>query len=58
MRHSPIEPIEPPKMKKNTDLVFTVEAYEDGRKYEGTLLQGKKHGTGKLLFEDGAFYEG
>ena len=47
-------------MKKNNtrELVYTVESYEDGRRYEGTTLNGKKYGQGKLLFEDGAYYEG
>ena len=44
--------------KKNNELVYTVEAFEDGRSYEGTMLHGKKQGKGKLLFEDGAYYEG
>lgn len=44
-------------MKKNqSDLVFTVETYENGRRYEGTTLDGMKHGKGKLTFEDGAYY--
>lgn len=30
----------------------------EGHKYEGETLNGMKHGKGKLLFEDGAFYEG
>lgn len=30
----------------------------EGHEYEGEMLHGKKHGRGKLLFEDGAFYEG
>ena len=38
-------------MKKNQrDLVFTVESYEDGRRYEGTVLEGQKQGQGKLVF--------
>ena len=46
-------------MKKNhAELVYTVESFEDGRRYEGTTLNGKKHGKGKLIFEDGAYYEG
>jgi hypothetical protein len=31
---------------------------EEGRTYHGQLLGGKKHGWGKLLFADGAYYEG
>lgn len=31
---------------------------EEGRTYQGQLLGGKKHGWGKLLFADGAYYEG
>ncbi len=30
----------------------------EGHRYEGFTVNGKKHGKGKLLFEDGAFYEG
>lgn len=46
-------------MKKiPSELVYTVESFEDGRRYEGTTLDGKKHGKGKLTFEDGAYYEG
>lgn len=43
-------------LKKKDQLVFTIETYENGRRYEGTILQGRKHGQGKLLFEDGAYY--
>jgi hypothetical protein len=49
-------------MKKNktqTDApVFMIETYEDGRKYEGLTLNRKKHGQGKLIYDDGAYYEG
>jgi hypothetical protein len=47
-------------MKKNNkeNTVFTIETYENGRRYEGMTLNGKKHGSGKLIFEDGAYYEG
>ena len=49
----------PAPMKKNVDnLVYLVDTYEDGRKYEGLTLNKLKHGHGKLTFEDGAFYEG
>ena len=37
---------------------MTIQTYENGRRYEGTTLQGRKHGQGKLMFEDGAYYEG
>lgn len=32
--------------------------YEDGRKYEGTMVNRIKHGHGKLTYPDGAYYEG
>ena len=35
-----------------------VEEYEDGRKFEGTLVNGAKEGHGKLTYSDGAYYEG
>jgi len=38
--------------------VFTVETYEDGRKFEGLMMDGKKNGEGKLTFDDGAYYKG
>jgi hypothetical protein len=45
-------------MKKNREpqLIFTIETYEDGRRYEGMTLHGRKHGQGKLIYEDGAYY--
>jgi hypothetical protein len=45
-------------MKKNNkeQTVFTIETYENGRRYEGMTLNGKKHGHGKLIFEDEAYY--
>jgi hypothetical protein len=52
------EPSQRAMLKKKDQLVFTIETYENGRRYEGTTLQGRKHGQGKLLFEDGAYYEG
>jgi hypothetical protein len=30
--------------------------YEDGRVYEGPLLNGMKDGQGKLTYPDGAYY--
>lgn len=47
-------------MKKNNkeNLVFTIQTYQNGRRYEGMTLNGKKHGHGKLIFEDAAYYEG
>lgn len=35
-----------------------MEEYEDGRKFEGTLVNGAKEGHGKLTYSDGAYYEG
>jgi hypothetical protein len=32
------------------------EMYEDGRVYEGPLLNGMKDGQGKLTYPDGAYY--
>jgi hypothetical protein len=34
------------------------EMYEDGRVYEGSVLNGIKEGEGKLIYPDGAYYEG
>ena len=38
--------------------MLVTEQYEDGRKFEGTMLNGRKHGHGKLTYSDGAYYEG
>lgn len=46
------------KRESKEQLVYTIETYEDGRKYEGFTLNGKKQGSGKLTYEDGAYYEG
>ena len=31
---------------------------EDGIRYEGYMLNGKRYGFGKLFYPDGAYYEG
>lgn len=46
------------RKKGKESAVFTIETYENGRRYEGMTLNGKKHGPGKLVFEDEAYYEG
>jgi hypothetical protein len=37
---------------------FGVLTYPDGRRYEGAMLKGLRHGYGKLLRTDGSTYEG
>lgn len=57
----PKQQTQPPKQsfsKQNINQVFVVEEYEDGRKFEGTLVNGVKEGHGKLIYSDGAYYEG
>lgn len=34
------------------------EVYEDGRVYEGPIINEMKEGEGKLTYADGAYYEG
>ena len=55
-----VPPMKNMNMRKKTkeNAVFTIEIYENGRRYEGMTLNGKKHGPGKLIFEDEAYYEG
>lgn len=35
-----------------------IENYEDGRKYEGIIINGIRNGPGKLTYSDGAYYQG
>jgi hypothetical protein len=44
--------------KGKKEGVFVVEDYEDGRRFEGMVVGGVKEGPGKLIYEDGAYYEG
>lgn len=46
-------------MNSNKDKIsYSQFRDEEGRWYEGYVLNGKKQGNGKLMFQDGAFYEG
>jgi hypothetical protein len=33
-------------------------AVHDGGVYEGTFVEGREHGRGKLIYPDGSIYEG
>ena len=46
-----------PSLNNNMDKIKYLQ-YEDeeGRIFQGQTLHGKKHGWGKMLFADGAFY--
>jgi hypothetical protein len=46
----------PPSSEPKAELVR--EVYEDGRVYEGPVLNGMKEGKGILTYPDGAYYEG
>ena len=37
---------------------YVREHYEDGRSFEGEVIDGVKEGYGKLTYSDGAYYEG
>jgi hypothetical protein len=41
---------------KNCDEVYIEETYEDGVRYEGMTKNSMKHGYGKLIYNDGAYY--
>lgn len=45
-------------MKKKNHGVFAIENYDNGSRFEGMLVNGIKEGPGKLLYSDGAYYEG
>jgi hypothetical protein len=46
--------------EKNKELEHSFRKFIDseGHDYEGYTLNGMKQGHGKLMFEDGAYYEG
>lgn len=39
-------------------LVYEVEEYEQGSRYEGHKLRGMRHGFGRFHYQDGGYYEG
>lgn len=38
--------------------VFVVQKYEDNSSFEGMMQDGLKEGFGKLIYQDGVYYEG
>jgi hypothetical protein len=50
--------LNPMNKKNKSEGIFIIETYEDGRRYEGMSINGVKNGFGKLIYEDGAYYEG
>ena len=39
-------------------LEYIVENFEQGSRYEGTKLNGMRHGKGKFYYQDGGLYDG
>lgn len=37
---------------------MVTENHDNGSRYEGYKLNGKRHGKGKFTFEDGSIYDG
>ena len=42
----------------NEQPKYECEEYEQGSRYEGYTLHGKRHGYGKFYYQDGGYYEG
>lgn len=50
--------MQPNFSKNSNNTVYIVEQDEEDRRYEGTIVNGKREGFGKLTYADGAYYEG
>ena len=57
-QYSPQRPSHDARSRSSVKRDKQTITYQDGSSYEGDTLEGMRDGFGKLIFRDGAYYEG